>query len=48
MALLGFEFDLKKTLTIVVILMIISFGLGYYIGSNNESKPIKKGLDWKQ
>lgn len=47
MALLGFNIDLKNVLVTVVILMIVSFGLGYCVGKgglNGSESPQKKKI----
>lgn len=37
--------DIKKAIGIVVILLIISFGMGYCVGKGDSDKPVKSRFD---
>ena len=49
MALLGLNFNLKKTIGIVLVLLVIAVGFGYFWGydtnKNNSSSAVQKSQD---
>jgi len=44
MAVLGLDFNLKRTIGIILILLVIAFGLGYCSGYE-AAKPITDDID---